>query len=268
MKIEKLSDTEKDIHNYVINNIERVIKMTVRELALVTFTNNTSIMRYCKKLGYQGFKDFQLNIKSDLKNLKYEDFIVNKGEKSLYVINKVKTLYQEVIDKTLELISIEQLEQIERKLDEVTCVDFIVCDANIAIGEYVKHYLFLMGKLCNIYSNIDEQILFSLNSKAKQHLIFIVSRSGKGEKLIKVTRVLKKCGFYIVSITQDHNTPIAKYSNEAIVAQYNSDFSNFGDCIFYTSIKFIFDCIIFIYYTNHFDQVLNKVSKYNEIFFE
>lgn len=241
--------------------------MSVRELAKETYTTTTTIMRYCKKLGYDGYEDFKINIKNDLKDLNYEDFLIKRSENVIHVMNKMKMLYDNVVENTLQLLSVTQLERIVLKLSHIKYVDFIVYDANIAFAEYASHYFFLIGKICNIHTSIDEQILFSMNVRAEDHIVIVISRSGSSDRLLKVVKELKKRKVYSILFTQSYYTMVSKYCEESIIALYNNNFDQFGDCIFYTSVKYIIDCIIGIYYTNHYNDVLENVDQYNKHFF-
>lgn len=261
------SNAEKEVNHYVISNLESIQKMSVRELAKETFTTTTTIMRYCKKIGYRGFEDFKINIKNDLKDLDYDDFLIKGSENVIHVMNKMKMLYDNVVENTLQLLSVTQLERIVSKLANFKYVDFIVYDANIAFAEYASHYFFLIGKICNIHTSIDEQILFSMNVQAEDHLVIIISRSGSSERLLKVVKELKKRKVYTILFTQSYYTLVSKYCEESIIALYNNNFDKFGDCIFYTSVKYIIDCLIGIYYTNNYDDVLENVEQYNQNFF-
>lgn len=208
------SNTEKGVHNFVIANSEKIQKMSIRELAKETFTTTTTIMRYCKKIGYSGFEDFKINIRNDVKDLDYDDFLINSSENVVHVINKMKTLYENVVENTLQLLSITQLERIIEKLTHIQYVDFIVYDANMAFAEYASHYFYLIGKICNIHSSIDEQILFSMNVNPEDHLVIIISRSGSSERLLKVVKKLKERKVYTILFTQSYYTIVSKYCEE------------------------------------------------------
>lgn len=261
-----LSNAEKEINQYVLSNLDNVKNMSIRKLAKETYTTPTTVMRYCKKLGYGGFEEFKINIQNDLKDLNYDDFMLKDSENTIHIVNKMKALYDDVVDKTLQMLSVSQMERILAKLDQVRYVDFIVYDANKAFAEYASHYLFLTGKICNIYTSIDEQILFAMNAEPKDHLAIIISRNGSSKRLVKVTKELYAREIYTILFTKTYATTVSKYCTETISALYSSNFEQMGDSIFYTSVKYLLDCMIGIYYTQHYDQTLEKVENYRQRF--
>ncbi|MCB6567360.1 hypothetical protein LI169_20115, partial [Desulfovibrio desulfuricans] len=81
--------------------------------------------------------------------------LIKNSEDTIHVINKMKQLYEDVVSKSNQLLSVTQLDRIVDKISKVTYIDFIVYDANTAFAEYASHYFFLIGKVCNVYSDID-----------------------------------------------------------------------------------------------------------------
>lgn len=264
----KLSNTEKEIHSYILNHLDLIENLTIRDLASSTYTNTSTIMRYCKKIGYSGFDQFKHSFKNDIKKLNYDSFLINDSENTIHCVNKMKILYDEVVEKTSQLLSIAQLDRIIDTIHNHSYVSIIAYDANIALAEYAIHYFSLIGKICNIYSSIDQQIQFSMHANPKDYTVFIITRSGSTDRIKKVVKILNKRGFYVVLFTQRNITPISIYCDECIAALYDNNFDKMGDCIFYTSVKFILDCLVAIYYSKHYQKTLSYVDQYNNFFFE
>ncbi|MGV3025400.1 MurR/RpiR family transcriptional regulator [Clostridium thermobutyricum] len=53
--INKLNNLEVEIYKYILNNKEKVPYMTIRELSEEIHISTTSILRFCKKCGVEGF---------------------------------------------------------------------------------------------------------------------------------------------------------------------------------------------------------------------
>ena len=51
--------SEIEVINFIKENPNLVLNMTIGELANQTFSSNTTIIRICKKLGFNGFRDFE-----------------------------------------------------------------------------------------------------------------------------------------------------------------------------------------------------------------
>ncbi|MBM6842164.1 MurR/RpiR family transcriptional regulator [[Clostridium] spiroforme] len=93
----KFTEREKIIAAYILENSEKVIHMSSRELARNTFTNATTIVRFVKKLGYSSYNDFKINYLYDLKNDTYdqEDLFLNEHE-NIIKIAKILNVNTEI----------------------------------------------------------------------------------------------------------------------------------------------------------------------------
>lgn len=57
---------EKRVADYVLQNAEQVVNLTIEELAAESRTSYATIVRVCKRLGYSGYKEFKNNLISDV----------------------------------------------------------------------------------------------------------------------------------------------------------------------------------------------------------
>lgn len=54
----ELNDTELDIYNYIVANLDKVVYMRIRDLATEAHVSTTTILRFCRKFGCNGFRSF------------------------------------------------------------------------------------------------------------------------------------------------------------------------------------------------------------------
>ena len=57
--IASLNETEAKIYRYVIDSIDDIARLGVRELANDTFTSTATVIRMYKKLGCNSFEEFK-----------------------------------------------------------------------------------------------------------------------------------------------------------------------------------------------------------------
>lgn len=56
--VRELNANERKIFEYVVRNVDRVKEMQIRTLAAECFVSTTTIMRFAKKLGFSGYREF------------------------------------------------------------------------------------------------------------------------------------------------------------------------------------------------------------------
>ena len=62
-QISKLNDTELIVYNYIVKNVNKVLNMNIRELALESHVSTATITRFCHKLDCDGFVEFKIELK-------------------------------------------------------------------------------------------------------------------------------------------------------------------------------------------------------------
>ena len=61
--VASLNNLEMMVYNYVIKNRDKVMYMTIRELADAAGVSTTTILRFCRKLNCDGYSEFRVRFK-------------------------------------------------------------------------------------------------------------------------------------------------------------------------------------------------------------
>ena len=59
-------DAEKKITDYILSNKEKVVEMTVAELAVESGTSDATVSRFCKKCNFKGFHHLKITLAKEL----------------------------------------------------------------------------------------------------------------------------------------------------------------------------------------------------------
>lgn len=62
-QIQSLNELEMEVYNYVITHLEQVAFMKIRELAEHTHVSTSTVLRFCNKIGCDGYSEFKLRVK-------------------------------------------------------------------------------------------------------------------------------------------------------------------------------------------------------------
>lgn len=263
------TEREQLICQYILEHCEQVSRMSSRELGRQTFTSSTVIIRFCRKLGYESYNDFKVNLISDLKSadsgLQTEKVNLEKKENAISVMNKIAELEKAVIEETRKRMSVEVIEQICRKIDLVKYVDIIAVDTNSCIGEYASHLFFHEGKISNTYTCYNKQMYLALNGD-QDHVVFVISKSGEFKKILEAAREFRKAGICTIGITGNLESSLAKICNITLEGIYHKNMEHLGNLVFNTSAKYIFDTITSMLLSENFDRVKQLTDTYGYLY--
>lgn len=71
--------------------------MSSRELARRNFMSSTAVLRCIKKLGFQNYNDFKLNLNGWLRSYSVEEIHVAENDELLDLMNKMTTFFKRFV---------------------------------------------------------------------------------------------------------------------------------------------------------------------------
>lgn len=199
--VNSFSSVEVEIYKYIVNNLDKVIFMRVRDIALNANVSSTSVFRFIKKLGFSSFPEFKLYLKSNLSN------------KTNQETTTALTLSQRMSDLTARNFhpDIEyQLEQAAKKILDADCILFLGMGASGSIADYASR------KFANLdyFSLVIQDLTYPISSILKENLNSIVislSVSGETKELTEaVAGIQKKSNVFTYGITAGKNSSLSR----------------------------------------------------------
>lgn len=234
-----LTETEINVLNYIIDNINEVNKLGVRGVAKENFTSTSTIMRLAKKLGYSGFLEMQYNLASIKRNgisdnLNESDFVNSLNMDSLLKENSTQAINSFV----------DLLFQDDNK--------FIFIYANGfsgIIAEYINKKLLVMGKRC-IFSNGTDSIGVFENNLDYISSIIVVSKSGETPMVLNKAITAKDYGIKVVSFTNERENSISKLADISFkIEDANKlDDRNLMPNTFFPKVLVLVELLVYEYY--------------------
>ena len=235
----QFNETQNIICQYILNHSEDVVKMSARALAKETYTNASTIIRFVQKIGYENYNDFKIHLVHDLKEYQAADIKITEKQ---------------------------QIEYIAELLKKTTYIDFISSDANACIADYACHLFFLERKIANNYTTSNQQLYLTL-TELKEHVVFVISRRGEDEKILKVVQELhKNKEIKIIAITGRKDSPIARYCDEILSAIHIGSFVELRDMIFQVSAQYIINCLFSLLFTDDYQSIVQFNDEYEKIY--
>lgn len=262
----KLTETEKEILEYIVENLDVLPKLSSRKLAEKTYTSPTTIVRFVKKLGYQNYNDFKYNIISKLKN-NNEESQITSHEKALSVLNKVEKIQIEAMNDFKNKISLETFQEIIDACYQYQYIDIIANDCNAILGKYALHYLSSLGKMVHVYHETNQQIYASMNVP-HDHLVIIISKYALHETLLNCALTLKRRHIKTIAITNHQENTLSKRCDYVLAIPFYTNKDRFDELQFHMTVKYIFDCLFSTLYSYDIEKAKQISKIHTAIFFD
>lgn len=206
----ELTDGEKQITDYLIQNLESALSMSVHTLAVKSGVSVATIIRYAQHMGFDGYKSFRLHL-AQCRNGN-EDFVLdfpNSPNSIEGQVNKVLRASMEALNLTLAEMDYSTLTSVAEAIRDSgqllffgTGTSYVVC--NDAMLKYQRS-----GKqtfcACDAYS----AALVLANFKSDD-LLIVISHSGVNADSLRVLKAAKESGLRTAAITTFEKSPIAE----------------------------------------------------------
>ena len=204
-------EAEKKIADYIVNNTQKVIDMTISELAESAGASDATVTRFCKKCHMKGFHHLKITLARELVESKKDDVKIS-GDVSESNIKESLSNKVEELKQTVSMIDEKELSEILNLIRNARNVQFAAVGNTIPVA-LDGCYKFNQIGIPSVTNPIWEtQIAYTFNL-SKGDVVIIISNSGSSKRLIDVIEAAKAKEAYIVSITNSNNSPIAKISD-------------------------------------------------------
>ena len=274
-KLDKLTDltqNEKTLVYYMQNNSEDFIRMSASEISKACFISTSSIYRLCKKVGLAGLAELKVQVSLSINEYLKEqnslnfDYPFKQNETQNQVVLKMKELYEQTIQSSLNLIDLNTLKLVASILKKAIYIDFYTSAGNIYFAENFKFQMQEIGTFINVPIEEYHQLLTATTSDEK-HVAIIVSFEGRGLITKNLANILKKNNTPIILISSTNDNPITKYADYHLYLSSNENhFNKISSFSTRLSLLYLLDCIYTCYFKFDYEKNVNyKLSTYKKL---
>ena len=211
------SESEKMIGIYIIENREKIGKVTSTQLAKIIGVSQSSIIKFIKKIGFTGYVAFKLQLERDLENR--EKIGKNKIhsdidlEDSLEVVTK-KTLAEtiEALNNTIKILDYENFECIINKIKKSGRILIIGAGMSSIVARDLELKLMKI-KIDTVHYDSKQMQLMKLSTMNENDLVIAISHRGETSEVIDVIKIAKEMGICVISITSIGKNTISSLSD-------------------------------------------------------
>jgi DNA-binding MurR/RpiR family transcriptional regulator len=164
--IASLNNLEMMVYHYVIKNRDKVMYMTIRELAEAAGVSTTTVLRFCRKLQCEGYSEFRVRFKLYLEQNQPQQ--ANIGASEIMSFLKASTMTNLIIYSIAPSILFSS----ER-------IIFVGAGTSGALAKYGARFFSNVGKFSN---HIDDPYFPVTNDMARNALAIVLSVSGRPKR--------------------------------------------------------------------------------------
>lgn len=268
----QFTKAEKKVADYILNNPQEVIFMSITDLAAACKVGDTSVFRFCRTMKLQGYQEFRMqlslsiNDKSEIENV--------AGIQPINLKDSFEVISQKVLQNNVSAIqeaySLLKKEEIARAMyyfDKAERIYFFgVGTSMVSALSAANKFLKITPKVnCFIDSHMQAMVASMMTSN---DLAVVISYSGSSKDSIQTAKLAKDNNAKVISITRYEKSPLTTYADVTILCGAHEGPLESGSTSAQISILYLIDLLYMEYYKKQYEMSNVNNQKTTESVFD
>lgn len=207
----KLGSSEKRIADYVLKNPEKLISLSISELADLSGSSEATITRFSRRLGLSGFQQLKISMAGTSGDRDVNEKISADDTPEAVFLKVTDDIYCS-LEKTKKLINNEKFKAACEAILHARRILVFGLGNSSSVATDAAHKLLRLGYDATAYTDNHMQVIAS--SHLDEHCVIIaITHSGSSKDIIDALKVAKTCKAVTVTITDANKSPVYKYSD-------------------------------------------------------
>jgi DNA-binding MurR/RpiR family transcriptional regulator len=215
-RMHSFTKSEKKVADYILNSKKSdITRITISELAANCGVSEATIVRYVKKVGFESFQDFKLNLALDNDDEIVEDekdITISQNDSPQDILRKTKVGFLQSIENTNAIIDMNKFLQAANFIRSAKKIEIYGVGSSSAVGKILQYKLTRLGFPAYAIEDPHMQAI-SAATLDLGDLAFGISQSGSTKDTVDSLAIAKKHGATTICLTEHVNSPITKYAD-------------------------------------------------------
>lgn len=210
---ENFTKTEKKLSHYILENVNSIIYDSIQDIAAKTNTSPAAVIRFSKKLGYNGFTELKLDLaKDNTEEIPLFSEKICQRDSLKTIVKKSMASDTSAVEQTYKLLRIETLNNAVQAMKNAKRIYlFGISSSGICCLDLAQK-LSRVGYSVVFYNDFHMQ-LAATTYITKEDVALAISYSGNTKEINVAMEQAKSQGATTISITQFIKSPLLKFSD-------------------------------------------------------
>lgn len=207
-----LTKAEKKVADIVLNEVKNIIYDSLTDLAEKASVGETSVLRFCRHIGYKGFQEFKLALAQEVE----ADSDADCAAKEISLMERVTQKNVRIIEETTALLSEEQIHTSVQMLLNARQIVFYGVGSSGFTAEIAK-YRFIRPGL-PVESVTDGHLgPVKASLMTPEDVAVLISVSGSTMDIVDIARQAKENRAKVICITSHTKSPVTKFADVVLI---------------------------------------------------
>jgi DNA-binding MurR/RpiR family transcriptional regulator len=208
---DKMGTAEKKIADFIMENPSAIIPLSVSELASQCGCGDATVVRFAKRLGFDGYQSLKISIAQD-QNITNINENITANDSALAVFEKVCNDIYCSLEKTKNCINADSLEKVCSTIINANKIVVFGLGNSASIALDATHKLLRLGLNCACYTDNHMQAIASSHLN-QDDVAIAITHSGSSKDIVQALQTAKDVNATTIAITNIGKSPIVKVSD-------------------------------------------------------
>ena len=215
-KLSSLTPSEQAVARAVLERPSEVLHWSVEETTRQTGVSTATVMRFCRTIGCEGFRELKLALAAELGSATLFSLDVVPGDTPSEIARKVILADLQAIRDTLDLLDMRAFTQATELLAGARRIEAygIGSSAPIAFDAYYR--LLRIGLPVGVATDAHVQAV-SASLLRPGDVALVISHTGRTTETLSAAGLARKAGASVVGITSYQRTPLTELCDVTLV---------------------------------------------------
>ncbi len=195
------------VRDVIVRDPERSADLTIDALSERAGVSKATVVRFCKGLGYSGFRDFRSALLKETAR-READLVGAERDESETPIAELVRLTFSSLDELRKIMAMERFEEAVSRLERARQIVWYGTGMSGALVEMVDHRFSLAGFNSRSFSEA-ARLLAESTRLTEEDVIVCVSHSGSTKSVVEPMRKVVERKAFTIGVTNFADSPLA-----------------------------------------------------------
>lgn len=258
------SVAEQGLLEYVLSNPDAAVDSNIHQLAQLSYCSSSTIVRLCRKLGFDGYRDMRKQLLCELavrhKNTEQRAQQLERADRLEDIIRQTTFGNITSLEESMQLLEPETVARCVELLTSCDTVLLFGLGASYLVAQDAYLKFLRIGKRCICCEDIHSQYLVAQSAKSTDAAI-IVSYSGYTEEMVRCARDLRAQGAPVIAVTRFLHSPLEQLADYCLYVVNMEELFRSGAMSSRIAQLNVIDILYTAYINRDFDKNVDRLER-------
>ena len=202
-----LNEQEQKVGQYVLSNPDDVVHLAIGDLAQRCHASDTTIFRFCRKVGADGYQDFKIRLAQEMASVRTPTYaVVNDADTLVDVVHKAIMANVKALEDTLAVLDLATVDRAADVLLAARRVDIYGAGGGAIAALDLQYKLMRLGVRAVPHTDAEMQVV-SATLLTAADVAVAISHSGESQDVLRALQVAAGSGARTIAHHQPPGVP-------------------------------------------------------------